>query len=327
LTWYLAFYAVYTLFPFVFRSRFDTKVLPWATAAVAGPIQFFYVYQVVSQSFPNPCMGLLPAAFSAPMLLAVWYLVRTVPQASPVRLSLLAWFGGSALFFLTFIFPIQFERQWLTLGWALEGLALIWLFHRVPHPGLRAIGVGLLSIAFARLALNPTVFEYHRNAEVRVFNWFLYSYGVVAVCLFMAARLLAPPRHLIWKKNVVPYLYTLGTVLAFLLLNIEIADYFSEGLTLTFQFSGNFARDMSYSVAWALFALTLLVIGIWKRLPAVRYAAIALLGVTLLKLFFHDLSELGQLYRIAAFIIVAVILIIASFLYQRFVSFELKRVG
>jgi hypothetical protein len=31
-------------------------------------------------------------------------------------------------------------------------------------------------------------------------------------------------------------------VLAFLLLNIEIADYFAEGPTLTFQFSGNFAR-------------------------------------------------------------------------------------
>ena len=52
----------------------------------------------------------------------------------------------------------------------------------------------------------------------------------------------------------------LGTVLAFLLLNIEIADYFSApGSTLTFQFSGNFARDMTYSIAWALFALVLLV--------------------------------------------------------------------
>ncbi len=47
-----------------------------------------------------------------------------------------------------------------------------------------------------------------------------------------------------------------GTVLAFLLLNIEIADYFSApGSTLTFEFGGNFARDMTYSIAWALFAL------------------------------------------------------------------------
>jgi uncharacterized membrane protein len=136
--------------------------------------------------------------------------------------------------------------------------------------------------------------------------------------------LLAPPRNRVWDFDVIPLLYTLGTVLAFLLVNIEIADYFSPGETLTFQFSGNFARDMSYSIAWGLFALVLLVTGIWKRLASVRYAAIGLLAVTLLKLFLHDLSELGQLYRIGAFMAVAVILIFASFLYQRFVSFELK---
>jgi len=38
------------------------------------------------------------------------------------------------------------------------------------------------------------------------------------------------------------------------------------------------------------------------------------------KLFFHDLSQLDQLYRIGAFIAVAVIAILASFLYQRFLA-------
>jgi len=45
-----------------------------------------------------------------------------------------------------------------------------------------------------------------------------------------------------------------------------------------------------------------------------------LLGVTLLKLFFHDLAQLGQLYRIGAFIGVAVIAMLASFAYHRFFS-------
>jgi uncharacterized membrane protein len=38
------------------------------------------------------------------------------------------------------------------------------------------------------------------------------------------------------------------------------------------------------------------------------------------KLFFHDLSQLDQLYRIGAFTVVAVIAIVASFLYQRFLA-------
>jgi len=39
----------------------------------------------------------------------------------------------------------------------------------------------------------------------------------------------------------------------------------------------------------------------------------------LLKLFFFDLSRLNQLYRIGAFIGVAIVLIVASALYQRWV--------
>jgi uncharacterized membrane protein len=179
----------------------------------------------------------------------------------------------------------------------------------------------LLVIAFVRLAFNPAVLEYHRRAAMPIFNWYLYAYGLVAISLFAGAKLLAPPRHLVLRSNVRPVLATLGTVLAFLLLNIEIADFFSApGSTLTFEFRGNFARDMTYSIAWALFALVLLVAGIAKKVPAARYAAIGLLGVTLLKLFLHDLAQLAQLYRIGAFIGVAVIAMLASFLFQKFFS-------
>jgi uncharacterized membrane protein len=322
LLWYAGFYALFTLFPFLFQRRLEKRILPWACSALAGPSHCFLFYRAISMAFPNSIMGLLPAALAVPMLLGLARVARGISSQTPMRLALLAWYGGSALFFLTLIIPIQFRHQWITVGWAMEGLALIWLFHRVPHPGLRATGVVLLGITFVRLALNPAVLDYHRSSATPLFNWYLYAYGIVTVCLMVGARLLAPPRHLVWKQNVLPLLYSLGTVLAFLLVNIEIADYFAEGTTLTFQFSGNFARDMSYSMAWALFGLILLVVGIWKRLVPVRYAAIGLLSVTLGKLFLHDLSQLSQLYRIGAFLVVAVILILASFLYQRFVSFN-----
>jgi uncharacterized membrane protein len=264
-------------------------------------------------------MGLLPMAFAVPPLLGLAVILKRIPATNVARLTQLAWFGGVALFFITLIFPIQFDRQWITLGWALEGMALLWLFHRIPHAGLQITGAGLLAIAFVRLAFNPAVLEYHPHSETPIFNWYLYSYGIVTVCLFAGARFAAPPRNRILKLNAPPILAGLGTVLAFLLLNIEIADYFSApGSTLTFQFSGNFARDMTYSIAWALFALGLLVVGIAKRLPAARYGAMGLLCVTILKLFFHDLAQLGQLYRIGAFIGVAIIAMLASFAYQRF---------
>jgi len=267
----------------------------------------------------------LPAAFSIPALLSLVVVLKKIPAANSARMTQLAWFGGVALFFITLIFPIQFDRQWITIGWALEGAALLWLFHRVPHPGLRLTGVGLLIAAFVRLAFNPAVLEYHPRSATPILNWYLYAYGIVTVWLFAGARLLAPPRNLLLRSNAPAILAGLGTVLAFLLLNIEIADYFSPtGSTLTFQFSGDFARDMTYSIAWALFALTLLVVGIVRKLPASRYAALGLLSVTLLKLFFHDLAQLNQLYRIGAFIGVAVIAMLASFAYQRFFAAGVK---
>ena len=58
---------------------------------------------------------------------------------------------------------------------------------------------------------------------------------------------------------------------------------------------------------------------------AARYAGLALLGLTVAKLFLHDLSQLEQLYRIGAFVIVAIIAILASFLYQRFLAAAVKQ--
>ena len=319
LAWYLMFLSVFAVFPFLFRKQFADRSPPWAAAALAGPAQFLLVFRLVTVAWPNSMMGLLPAAFALPGLLSLVLVLKTIPDKNKARLAQLAWFGGVALFFITLIFPIQFDRQWITLGWSLEGAALLWFFHRVPHPGLRLTGVGLLIAAFIRLALNPAVLSYHARSGSPIFNWYLYTYGTATVCLFAGAKLLAPPRHSIGRFNVQPVLAALGTVLAFLLMNIEIADSFSApGSTLTFEFGGNFAREMTYTISWALFALVLLVCGIVKKLPAVRYAAMLLLCVTLLKLFFHDLAHLSQLYRIGAFIAVAVIAMLASFAYQKF---------
>lgn len=328
LVWYLAFYVVFAAYPFLFRREFARLTGPWAVAALSGVAQFWMVYRAIKTGWPNDFPGGVPALFALAPLGSLVAILRSVPEDEPKRLNQLAWFGGVALFFITLIFPIQFERQWLTVAWALEGAALLWLFHRVPHPGLRATGAILLATAFVRLALNPAVLGYHVRGDTGILNWYLYAYGLAVASLFAGARLLAnpahvegaPPRGQVLGINAPPLFNTLGVILAFLLLNIEIADFFTApgARSLAFQFSGNFARDMSYTIGWALFALGLLSAGIWKQTQSARYAALALLSVALLKLFFHDLARLEALYRIGALFAVAVIAILASFAYQRF---------
>ncbi len=325
LLWYVGFYIAFGLFPFLFQKHVEQRIVPWLVSALAGPAQFYLIYRLVKLAYPNNLMGLLPALFAIPSLLALVRLVKTLSTAAPKRNTQLALFGAVALFFITLIFPIQFEKQWITIGWALEGVALLWLFNRIPHNGLKYLGIALLVTAFVRLALNPAVLEYHPRTPTPVFNWYLYAYGIVTACLFAGARLLPTTHHLIARVNMRAVLAALGGVLGFLLVNIQIADYFSTGTTITFKFSGNFARDMTYSLAWGLYAFVVLLIGILRNLRGARYAGLGLLTVTLLKLFLHDLWSLGGLYRIGALIGLALVLIPVSYLYQRFIFPKTER--
>lgn len=333
LEWYAGFSAVFTLFSFVCHRQIGERRLPWITSALALPLHFHVIYQLCKANLPAfEYLGLVPAVCALPAFAGLIWLLRKLPAANEGRLMLLALFGGVGLFFITLIFPIQFEKQWLTVAWGLEGLALLWLFHRVPHPGLPVVGVTLLCVAFARLALNNSVFSYHERSATPIFNWYLYTYGIVTACLFAGARLLAPPRNKVQGFNVLPLLYTLGTVLAFILMNIEIADYFSEGTRTTFQFSNEglsrekqLGRAMTYSLAWAAFAFVLLLVGFKQRIVAARRAGMALLLVTLAKLFLHDLWNQGGLYRIASLGGLFVVLMLVSLFYQKFLATEAER--
>lgn len=318
--WYAAFTLLYLGFPFVARQRFAERIAPWAAAALAGPLHFFMVYNAVKQAWPNEVMGLLPAAFAATVALALAGVARWGLPTPAQRLRLLAWFGGSTLFFVTLIFPIQFEKQWLTVAWALEGTALLWLFRRLPHPGLRAVGAALLVVAFARLALNPLVFEYHPRGDTRILNWFLYSYGIVTACLLAGARLLPSGQNRIQNVSLPALFNALAGILGFLLLNIEIADWFSTGTSLAFDFNASFGQDMTYSIAWGLYAFLVLGLGFRSGSKGARYAGLGLFLVTIVKLFLHDLWRLGGLYRIGSLIGLAVVLMVVSFLYQKYLA-------
>ena len=77
-------------------------------------------------------------------------------------------------------------------------------------------------------------------------------------------------------------------------------------------------RAGGVSITWALFALGLILSGIVRRIPAARYAGLALFAVVAVKVFVSDLDSLDSLWRIVAFIVLGVLLLAGSFLYLRF---------
>ena len=80
------------------------------------------------------------------------------------------------------------------------------------------------------------------------------------------------------------------------------------------------AENYTYSVVWLLFALALLAGGISLRTAPLRYAALAVLVLTVLKVFLVDLSDLEGLLRVASFLGLGLCLVGIGFIYQRFVN-------
>ena len=72
------------------------------------------------------------------------------------------------------------------------------------------------------------------------------------------------------------------------------------------------------SILWAIYALTLVSLGIWKHQKTIRVAGITLFAITLLKLFFYDIVHLNTIAKTIIFIILGVLLLLISFLYNKY---------
>jgi uncharacterized membrane protein len=101
----------------------------------------------------------------------------------------------------------------------------------------------------------------------------------------------------------------------------------AAGLVLLFVLSANWTRyqgggagwttQVGLSVLWTLYAAAALGWGFLRSRPRVRYAALTLFGLTVLKVFYVDLSAVRTAYRILSFLVLGVVLLGVSFLYQK----------
>jgi uncharacterized membrane protein len=315
-------YAVFLAYPVLLGRRARTSVEPHLAVVLASAAFFLQARSSLLAGGLGDVIGVLPVGQAALMgLLLVDLLRRERPGGpAPGRLALVA---GAALAFVTVAIPMQLDKQWITVGWALEAAALAWLYRRIPHRGLLVASAGLAAAVFVRLALNPQVFVYHPRGGMRVLNWYLYTYLVSALSLLAAARLFSTTDDALSRSRRRLRLSALAAsgavVLLFLLLNIEIADYYSVGPSITFNLSATLAQDMTYTLGWAVFAVGLLVAGIATSKRAPRIAALGLLVVTVLKGFLHDLGRLGGMYRVVSFVGLAICLALVAVVLQKYV--------
>jgi uncharacterized membrane protein len=312
-------YAVFAVFPFVVRRRERASRDPHIALVLASGMFLLAAREALKLGGLSIYIGAIPVVEATVLALLLRRLLALEPAGSR-DLGRLALVAGAALAFITVAIPLQLDKQWITIGWALEGAALAWLSTRIPHKGLLYVAGALLAVVFARLALNPEVLVYEPRGAVRILNWYLYTYGLCGVALIAAGRWLsAASVETPGKREVSRLLPAGGVVVLFLLLNIEIADFYSDGPAILFQFGATLAQDLTYTIAWLIFGLILLGAGIAIRNHAARIAALALIAVTTFKCFLFDLSRLEGLYRVGSFVGLAMSLALVSVLLQKYV--------
>lgn len=77
------------------------------------------------------------------------------------------------------------------------------------------------------------------------------------------------------------------------------------------------SEQVALSVAWALYAVGLVAAGFRRQYAPARYLAIALFGLTIVKVITKDIAELDRVYQMLSVLAVGALLVSASYLYQR----------
>ena len=316
-----ALYAVFAVYPFVLGSRARESRDPYLTAIGGSVFYFFAARMALLQGGLSSIVGIVPVFEGIVLALLLRALLRIEPQGGR-DLARLAIVAGSALAFATVAIPVQLKQQWITIGWALEGAALAWLYRRIPHRGLLYSAMALLSVVFVRLALNPEIFIYEPRG-MRVFNWYLYAYLTCSVAILVAAWWLSrtDDRLLVlgdWARasSLLP---PAAVILLFILLNIEIADFYATGPEITFRFGVSIAQDLTYTIGWLVFGLGLLAAGIYMHNRPGRVAAVAMIAITMFKAFLYDMGSLEGLAQVGSFVGLAISLSLVALALQKFV--------
>src|SRR5262249_49146603 len=154
-----AFYVVGAAYPFVLHRRARNSREPYLPAAAASGFFFVAARTAFLQGGLNDGIGTVPVGGALVLALMLKRVLRSqgARRRDTRRVALVA---ASALAFATVAIPLQLRHQWITIGWALEGVALAWLYDRMRFRALAYAAAGLLTAVFVRLALNPAVFVY-----------------------------------------------------------------------------------------------------------------------------------------------------------------------
>ena len=102
-------------------------------------------------------------------------------------------------------------------------------------------------------------------------------------------------------------------------IHISILNFLSNELVTWIDLAGyQDVFKLGLSILWSVYSLLLVGLGIFHKKKHLRIFALVLFGITLAKLFLYDISNLSTISKTIVLIILGLLLLIISFLYNKF---------
>jgi uncharacterized membrane protein len=232
-------------------------------------------------------------------------------KQTPSLLS--SWLIAQGAVFLLVFWEQILAHSWITVFWSAELVVLYWSAAKSGDRILLFVTflIGLLVVAQYFVTANSFLFGLTNAASFTEGIFARWSAGVsmvigllFVVWLDRSGRAAGPHP---WLNRAFELL---GILALFGFANLEL-DRFTNQFMRRIELAG-------FSVLWSVFAVGLMLVGVWKRRKVYRVSAISLLIVTVLKVLAFDTAEVSTPYRILSCLVLGGILVAVSFLYYRF---------
>lgn len=297
------------------RARRDERDEGLAEAGIGGHLALALVTAlIVGEPFAVLSEGGLPSLASIAVLgaLAAGCLVSARLVEDGGRLELRVLLDGLGLATVAFMTALALDGELLVLAWVGEVAALTALAHRREDQvaGWGALGFLALACGHALVQEAPPVSLVSGLAEPFA--------AVAALGGVAGVALLAGRRLSFLHPDASRALLGAGGVLVLYLASALVVTPFEEGSAVgSAMLSSHQQGQMVLSIFWALVGVGTLVVGLRRDVAALRLAALALLGVTVVKVFLFDFATLTSIYRVVSFIVLGLLLLAGAFVWQQ----------
>lgn len=210
-------------------------------------------------------------------------------------------------------------------------------------PDFHMTSLTLVGLAFALLVMKRAGFWIGESATLSITTVLAVALGIKLLILDFAPQFANSPDFMLYKTwsplGCVSRVVDFGAFTAFLLmlgafldkkgqkdapalvvvtsLALTLLILTTETANFLHAYSMDAFRPGAVSIIWTLYGLGLLIFGIRRHNRWARYAGLGLFTLVTAKVFLLDLSGAETLYRVAAFMVLGILLLSGSFLYLR----------